>query len=154
MRETQFSLVNDHVYSHTHMWQSIDSQNRTKVEGNPIFPSSTTPFTAPPTGGNALTTKTGQRLHETQFSLVNDTFKQAFRRSKGKCFVILHAPPSGRRNIPSHTVCVAGCHWEKQRPALPVKSTKSTAPVRQSGNIYRNPSKIYQNAKGAQYQAI
>ena len=30
---------------------------------------------------------------ETQLSLVDDTFKQAFGRSKGKRFFILHAPP-------------------------------------------------------------
>ena len=30
---------------------------------------------------------------ETQFSLVNDTFKQAFGRSKGTCFFILQALP-------------------------------------------------------------
>ena len=39
---------------------------------------------------------------ETQFSLVNDTFTQAFGRSKDKRFFILHATPSARRNVRSH----------------------------------------------------
>ena len=65
---------------------------------------------------------------ETQFSLVNDTFTQAFGRSKDKRFFILHAPPSARRNVRSHAFgCCLYCllllafTGKKRGPALPVK---------------------------------
>ena len=49
---------------------------------------------------------------ETQFSLVNDTFTQAFGRSMDKRFFILHAPPSARRNVRSQAFgCCCSCCW-------------------------------------------